>query len=108
MKTLTKINIATQEVIESQSHPTHILIAGPGEELVEIECEQRPVCGQVKDGKGVRKKRPDEMPGKTPEEIKKEQDYDKALDKIATAAGLSKDEKDAYKEKERANVKKIK
>jgi hypothetical protein len=37
---------------------------------------------------------------------KKEQDYSKALDKIATAAGLSKDEKEALKEKERANVKK--
>ena len=110
MKTLTKINSATQEVIEAQTHPTHILIAGQGEELVEIESEQRPVCGQVKDGKGVRNKRPEEIPvpEKTPAEIKKEQDYDKALDKIATAAGLSKDEKDALKEKERANVKKIK
>jgi len=100
MKTLTKINSATQEVIEAQTHPTHILIAGQGEELVEIESDQRPLCGQVKDGKGVRNKRPEEIipVEKTPEEIKKEQDYTKALDKIATAAGLSKDEKKALKE----------
>lgn len=41
------------------------------------------------------------------EKAKREQDHSKALDKIATAAGLSKDEKEALKEKERANVKKI-
>lgn len=100
MKTLTKIRISTQEVIESQSHPTHILAEGPDEELVEIESDTRPVCGQVKDGKGVRNKRQDEIPviEKTPEEIKKDQDYSAAIEKLAIAAGLSKDEKDAYKE----------
>lgn len=40
----------------------------------------------------------DPIPEKTPEEIKKDQDYSAALDKIATNAGLSKDEKEALKE----------
>lgn len=45
------------------------------------------------------------------EKIKREQDHEKALDKIATAAGLSKDEKEAYKEtrattKEKLSIKK--
>jgi len=107
MKTLTKIRISTQEVIESQSHPTHILTAGHDEELVEIESDTRPICGQVKDGDGVRNKRPDEIqvPENDPEEVKREQDYQSALNKLATAAGLSKDEKEALKASSRADIK---
>lgn len=108
MKTLAKIRISDNEVIEAQTHETHILIAGPGEEIVEIDSDTRPLCGMIREGKTVRLKRPEEIhvPVKDPAEAKREQDYSKALDKIATAAGLSKDEKEALKEKERANVKK--
>lgn len=106
MKTLTKINSATQEVIEAQTHPTHILVAGAGEELVEIESDQRPLCGQVKDGKGVRNKRPDEIPVPPVDPVKEklEQDRLRALDKIAAIANLSKDEADALKEKTKGDV----
>lgn len=44
-----------------------------------------------------------QCPTSDPEKDKIDQDYQKALDKISTAAGLSKDEKDALKQKGRLN-----
>lgn len=101
MKTLTKIRISTQEVIESKSHPTHILTPCVGEELVEIDSEHRPICGQIKDGNTVRDRRPDEFPilQKDPEEVKKDQDFLSAIAKVAATAKLSLDEKAAFEEK---------
>ena len=56
-----KVRISDGEVLEVQSHPTHILKAGEGEEIKEVQAEEA-YAGMKLEGQTVRAKRPDEIP----------------------------------------------
>jgi len=68
-----KVRISDGEVLEVQSHPTHILKAGDGEEIRDVQADQA-YAGMKLEGQTVRTKRPDEIPErqKTEREVRLE------------------------------------
>lgn len=68
-----KVRVLDGEVLEVKSHPSHVLTAGVGEELKEVEGQ---VYAGMKFEKGaVRNKKPNEVPvtPKTPKELRREE-----------------------------------
>ena len=68
-----KVRVSDGEVLEVKSHPSHVLTAGVGEELKEVEGQ---VYAGMKFEKGaVRNKKPNEVPvtPKTPKELRREE-----------------------------------
>lgn len=70
-----KIRVSDNDILEVESHPSHVLTAGAGESLVDYNGPIKPVAGMKLDAGVPRLKRPDEIPArsKTAKEIRLEE-----------------------------------